>query len=168
MLDKGRKLENPAFDQAFLGWCLAFKEESGRAPNKIEAKIKALRMSEADNFKASKGWLRRFAVRHKFTFSAFKDIKKPPGKSYASELSVSTAEASLNLPGDTPQLGDEFFNFDESCSNVEKTILSSPMIKDDLSLETTAQYELTKNDFDIYFFLKSDDMVQDCCTDETS
>ncbi len=167
MIDKGRRLENPAFDQAFLRWCLAFKEESGRAPNKIEAKIKALRMSETDNFKASKGWLRRFTARHNFTFSAFKELKKPPRKSDASELSVSTAEASLNLPGDTPQIGDEFFNFDESCPDLEKDVLQSLPID-------AVHHGLTENDFDIYFFLKSDEksqeseIVQDCCTDETS
>lgn len=151
---------------------MAFKEESGRAPNKIEAKIKALRMSETDNFKASKGWLRRFTARHNFTFSAFKELKKPLRKSDASELSVSTAEASLNLPGDTPQIGDEFFNFDESYPDLEKDILQSPMIES-LPVDIV-HHGLTKNDFDIYFFLKSDEksqeieIGQECCTDETS
>jgi len=159
---KGRKLEDPAFDQAFLKWCLAFKEENGRAPNNKEAKLKALSMSETAHFKASKGWLRRFAARHKFTFSAVKNFKKKPKKrnSVTSEtktdFSVSTTETFLNSV-DLPQLGDEFFNFEESPRSLVNTIPTTHPVKnwnfDGL------HHVLPKEDFDVYSFLKFDGEV---------
>jgi len=156
---KGRKLEDPAFDQAFLKWCMAFKEENGRAPNNKEAKLKALSMNDIAHFKASKGWLRRFAARHKFTFSAVKNFKKKPKKrnSVTSEtktdFSVSTTETFLNSV-DLPQLGDEFFNFEESprpfVNNTPKTIPTSTW-----QLENLHQV-FPQEDLDIYSFLKLD------------
>jgi len=135
---------------------LAFQQESGRAPNKNEARLKALRMSEAASFKASKGWLRRFSVRHNFTFSAVKDLKKPSEKrgKRASVLSASTTEALFHHPQENgPQVGDEFFNFDESCSNFESDNLHSPLLQHEFSLDT----QLTNNDFGVYYFLKLDE-----------
>lgn len=70
-------------------------------------------------------------------------------------MSASTTEALFHLPENNPQLGDEFFNFDESCSNFESDNLHSPMMQDDL--ETGAQPGLTKNDFGVYVFLKFDE-----------
>jgi len=118
-------------------------------------------MSETDHFKASKGWLRRFAARHKFTFAAIKIFKKKPKKrnSITSEtrtdFSVSTIETFLNSV-DLPQLGDEFFNFEESAHlvhNVPKTI---PVPAKNWSFDSFHQV-LPKEDFDVYSFLKLDE-----------
>jgi len=138
---------------------MAFKEENGRAPNNKEAKLKALSMNDIAHFKASKGWLRRFAARHKFTFSAVKNFKKKPKKrnSVTSEtktdFSVSTTETFLNSV-DLPQLGDEFFNFEESprpfVNNTPKTIPTSTW-----QLENLHQV-FPQEDLDIYSFLKLD------------
>jgi len=167
--NKGRKLENPAFDKAFLQWCFTFQQENGRAPNNKEAKAKALTMSEAENFKASKGWLRRFSVRHKFTFSTVKTTtSKEPKKRNSilseakTDFSGSTTEESNETvanAADVPQVGDEFFNFSEESSELFKEEKEeSVQLKD--CFDPFAQPEF-KEDFDLYSFLKFDESSQD-------
>jgi hypothetical protein len=171
--NKGRKLENPAFDKAFLQWCFTFQQENGRAPNNKEAKAKALTMSEAENFKASKGWLRRFSVRHKFTFSTVKTTTtKEPKKRNSilseakTDFSGSTTETVAN-PAEGPQVGDEFFNFSENSEffKNEKEVVApvNYQLKD--SFDPFFQPE-AREDLDLYSFLKFDESPDQNLYDE--
>ena len=77
---KGRKLDDPILDKRFYEWCLEFQRQHKKAPNSREGKRKALEMSQDPNFKASKGWLRRFTIRHNFHFTPMKTFKNKSKK----------------------------------------------------------------------------------------
>jgi hypothetical protein len=130
-------------------------------------------MSEAENFKASKGWLRRFSVRHKFTFSTVKTTTtKEPKKRNSilseakTDFSGSTTETVAN-PAEGPQVGDEFFNFSENSEffKNEKEVVApvNYQLKD--SFDPFFQPE-AREDLDLYSFLKFDESPDQNLYDE--
>lgn len=97
---KGRKLDDPILDKRFYEWCLEFQRQNKKAPNSREGKRKALEMSQDPNFKASKGWLRRFTIRHNFHFTpmkTFRNKSKKNTKSGSNKTKEQVSGASSDL-----------------------------------------------------------------------